>query len=399
MSSLRVAVVTESFLPTVNGVTTSVCRVLEHLRLRGHRAMVVAPGPAPAEHAGFPVVAVPSLSFRRFPVGLPGAALSGALDAFAPDVVHAASPFVLAAAGLVAARRRRVATIAVYQTDVAGFARFHGAAGASGAAGRWVARVHARADLTLAPSSAALADLRRLGVPRTALWGRGVDAEQFRPQRRSDPDAVRLRTRALLAPGRGPGEILVGYVGRLAPEKRVERLAALADLPGVRLLVVGDGPAARAVRAALPTATFTGALHGEQLAAAYGALDVFAHTGTQETFGQTVQEALASGLAVVAPAAGGPLDLIRPGSTGLLYPAEDDSGLAAAVAALAADPRLRRELGEAGRRAVEPRSWTALGEELLDHYRHAVMVASGGGQQSAPRALTSNSSHEALSAS
>ena len=367
---LRVALVTESFLPNLNGVTTSVCRILEQLRRRGDEAVVVCPAPAPSEYAGYRVVTVPAVNYRQFPVGLPTSTVQRTLERFAPDVVHAASPFVLGAAGLAAARRLGLPTVAVYQTDVAGYARRHHVALAARTAWRWLRRVHAAADLTLAPSSSALADLHAHGVTRTALWGRGVDAALFRPDRRPTPQVGALRAR--LAPN---GEVLVGYVGRLAPEKQVERLAVLAGLPGTRTVVVGDGPSRASVARALPRAVLLGRLEGDELADAYAALDLFVHTGTEETFGQTLQEAMATGLPVVAPAVGGPLDLVRPGVQGLLYAPDDDQSLRAAVERLAADPAWRARLGRAGRDGVLPRSWAALGDALIDHYR-AVIAAS-----------------------
>ncbi len=373
-SRLRVAVVTESVLPHLNGVTTRVCRLLEHRRLRGHDAVVVCPGPAPAEYAGFPVVAVPALSYRRFPVGLPvRLLLRRVLAAHRPDVVHLASPFVLGAAGLAEARRAGVPVVAVYQTDVARWTGRYGtgpaAATAAATAWRWIRRLHERADLTLAPSTSALADLATHGVPRTALWARGVDAERFTPARRGSAPVQELRRR--LSPS---GEVVVGYVGRLAPEKRVERLAVLAGLAGVRLAVVGDGPSRddveRVLRSAgMPPATLLGQLDGDALADAYAALDVFVHTGTEETFGQTLQEAMATGLPVVAPAAGGPLDIVVPGVTGLLYPPDDDAALRHAVATLARSPGLRARYGAIAREFMLPRSWDVLGDELLGHYR------------------------------
>src|SRR4051794_18077641 len=257
---LRVAVVTESFLPTGNGVTTSVCRTLEHLSRRGHDAVVICPGPAPESFAGARVIGVPSFSYRQFPVGLPSSKVMRTLSSFAPDIVHLASPFVLGAAGATAAGQLGLPTVAVFQTDVAGFARRHRAGLLHGAAWRWIRRIHEQADLTLAPSSAALAELRDRAVPRLALWQRGVDGERFTPRRRNSPAVDQLRAR--LAPN---GEVLVGYVGRLAAEKRVERLAALAGVPGVRLVVVGDGPQRRSLEKALTPsgAAFLGWLDGD----------------------------------------------------------------------------------------------------------------------------------------
>ncbi|MFI7585619.1 glycosyltransferase family 4 protein [Spongisporangium articulatum] len=366
---LRVAVVTESFLPTRNGVTTSVCRVLEHLRARGHDAVVVCPGPAPESYAGAPVVTVPAVRFRQFPVGLPTPALRRTLRSFAPDVVHLASPFVLGARGARAAARLELPAVAVFQTDVAGFAKTYHLGALSGLAWRWVRRIHATADLTLAPSTATLSALESHAVPRLRHWARGVDGDRFRPGRRVAPGVVAARK--AMAPH---GETIVGYIGRVAPEKRVERLAALADVPGVKLVVGGDGPARATVERALrrQDATFLGWLDGDRLADAYALLDVFVHTGTEETFGQTLQEAQASGLPVVAPGCGGPLDLVRPGVNGLLYEPEDDAGLAAAVATIAGDPLLRARMSLAARSGVEHRSWEALGDELIGHYRTAI---------------------------
>lgn len=358
--------VTESFLPSRNGVTTSVLRVLDHLAAGGHEALVVCPGPAPDRYAGFAVRGGFAVSYRGFPVGLPTARLTGVLEDFAPDVLHAASPFLLGAQAVTVAARLGVPSVAVFQTDVAGFARRHRLPLAPAAAWRWLRRVHAAADLTLAPSRQTVADLAAHGVPRVRLWARGVDAVGFHPRHRDHPVALGMRREA-------GDRLLVGYVGRLAPEKRVERLSAVARLAGVRVVVVGDGPSRGSVTRALTgtDAVLLGQLSGDELAAAYAALDVFVHTGTEETFGQTLQEAMASRVPVVAPAAGGPLDVVGDGVTGVLYPAEDDDALAQAVARLVAEPLTRARMGEAGRRAVLPRSWDARCAELLVHYAEA----------------------------
>lgn len=367
---MRVAVVAESFLPSVNGVSGSVCRMLEHLRRGGHEAMVICPAPAPDSFAGYAVHGATGFSYHQFAVGLPTPDLRPRLQAFAPDVVHVASPFVLGAAGIFAANRLGVPTVAVFQSDVAGFARTHGLRLAHRAAWSWIRRVHSAADITLAPSRPAIADLVAHGVPRVQRWGRGVDTALFDPAWRSDRGARALRS--ALAP---EGQRLIGYVGRLSPEKRVERLARLANIPGTRLVVVGDGPSASSVARALEgtDAVLLGHREGEDLARAYACLDVFVHTGTEDTFGQTVQEAMACALPVVAPASGGPLDLVEPGVTGLLHDI-DGHGLRAAVEQLVGDDAMRTRLGAAARDRVAGRSWQAIGDELLAHYE-AVIAA------------------------
>jgi phosphatidylinositol alpha 1,6-mannosyltransferase len=367
---MRIAVVTESFLPTVNGVTTSVCRVLDELAVARHEVIVVCPeAGAPASYAGFPVHQAPSVAYRQFPVGLPSPQVQRILSRFHPDVVHAASPFLLGAQGIAAANRLGVPSVAVYQTDVAGFARRNGLGMTSSLAWKFVRWVHDGADLTLVPSSAAEHDLRSAGIRRLARWGRGVDLERYHPNNRRDIAARALRER--LSPD---GELVVGYVGRIAAEKQVERLRALRGMRDVRVAIVGDGPARRVVQSALKgmPVSWLGRLSGTDLAAAYAAFDMFVHTGTEETFGQTVQEAHASGLPVIAPRAGGPIDLIEHGVDGLLVNPSDDSALASAVGMVAHDTPLRLRMGEAGRRAVLGRSWEVLSVELLKHYERAI---------------------------
>ncbi|WP_413797781.1 glycosyltransferase family 4 protein [Streptomyces iranensis] len=376
---MRVAIVTESFPPDINGVAHCTLQTADHLHRRGHHPLVIAPagppgGPPPAAAGGppesqgetdrshpYPVVRIPSLPLPGYPqvrVALPSRKLAAAITAHGSDVVHLASPFVLGARGMTAALRLRIPAVAVYQTDLGSYARTYLGAGEN-AAWRRIRAVHIAADRTLAPSTAAARDLDEHGVPRIRLWPRGVDTERFHPWRR-DPELRRS-----FAPG---GELIVGYIGRLAPEKNVELLAPLSQLPGVQVVVVGDGPSEPALRAAMPRARFLGRRTGDDLARVFASLDVFAHTGPQETFCQTVQEAQASGVPVIAPAAGGPLDLIDHGRTGLLVPPGDATGVTDAVSLLAADAKLRAVLGHAGREAVEGRTWEAIGDQLIDHY-------------------------------
>lgn len=378
---MRVAVVTESFLPTVNGVTNSVAKVLDHLRMRGHDALVLCPrAGSPREYAGFPVHELPAASYRQFPVGVPSPAVARELARFQPDIVHAASPFWLGAHTMLSARRIGVPSVAIFQTDIAGYT-VHNRLAATQHIARWVIRaVHAQADLTLLPSSVSTAELRSMGVTGPIeRWGRGVDTVRYHPRMRGEEAARRIRSK--IAPR---GETIVGYIGRLAPEKQVERLAALRGLQGISLLVVGDGPSRKSVRHALRgmPVHYTGALHGADLAAAYAAMDVFVHAGCEETFGQTIQEAHATGIPVVCARAGGPIDLVNDGDDGFLFSPgpSGDAELRAFVRVLAGDDRMRAAMGEAGRRKVVHRTWEAVCDDLLGHYRsvideHAARVA------------------------
>ncbi|WP_433570826.1 glycosyltransferase family 4 protein [Streptomyces sp. CA-251247] len=362
---MRVVIITESFPPDVNGVAHCALQTARHLAARGHDPLVIAPAVAGAdgsdESAPCPVVRVPSLPLPGYPqvrVALPSRKVAATIAAHRAELVHLASPFVLGVRGMAAAAKLGLPAVAVYQTDLAGYARTYVGAGEN-AAWRRIRTVHSAADRTLAPSTAALRDLEEHGVERVRLWPRGVDTARFRPELRDE------QLRRSLAPN---GELIVGYVGRLAPEKHVELLAGACATPGVRVVVVGDGPSEPSLRTALPGAVFLGRRTGADLARIFASLDVFAHTGPYETFCQTVQEAMASGVPVIAPAAGGPLDLVDHLRTGLLVQPRDGEAVRTAVATLAADPQLRAAYGRAGRAAVEGRTWTVIGDALLDHY-------------------------------
>jgi phosphatidylinositol alpha 1,6-mannosyltransferase len=291
------------------------------------------------------------------PLGVPRPRMVGVLRGFEPDVVHFASPALLGYGGLLAARHLEVPTVAVFQTDVAGFAESYGAGVLSRAAWAWTRHLHAKADRTLAPSTSAMENLAAHHVPRVHHWGRGVDVTGFVPSARSD---------ALRSAWSPTGKPVVGFVGRLAPEKHVERLAVLARRNDLQLVIVGDGIDRRKLESLMPSAVFTGALYGPELATAYASMDVFVHAGEHETFCQTVQEAMASGVPVIAPNAGGPRDLVTPMHTGLLLAVDEfEARLPGAVDHLLAE---RQRYSLAARRSVLSRTWPAVCAQLLGHY-------------------------------
>ncbi|ATD69742.1 MULTISPECIES: glycosyltransferase family 4 protein [Gordonia] len=369
---MRVAIVAESFLPQMNGVVNSVLRVVEHLESTGHEVVVIAPD-TPRRCSSAPRIVgrrtavhlVPSVRVPRvtsLPVGVPMPLLYRVLRDFGPDVVHLASPFVVGAAGAVAARALGVPVVAVFQTDVAGFAASYRLGAVEKAAWRYTRLLHEMCDLTLAPSSETMTALAVRGVPRLRKWGRGVDLDLFAPDRRDE---------ALRAQWRQDRDhaLVCGFVGRLAPEKHVERLAGLSGDPRVRLVIVGDGPERARLERLMPDAVFTGELRGDALARAYASFDVFVHAGEHETFCQTIQEAMASGLPVIAPAAGGPCDLVTPFRTGyLLEVARFEAALPAIVDSLH-DDAVRAAFGRAALQAVRSRTWPSVCAELVGHYR------------------------------
>lgn len=369
--SLRVAVVTESFLPQVNGVTNSVLRVLETLAAKGHDALVIAPdsAEAPTTYAGFRVKRVPSLAVKGLlPVGFPQRSMEPLIEGFNPDVIHLASPFFLGKYATRIAQRLSIPTLSIYQTDVAGFARHYGLSIAHSQLTNWVANIHKQTDRTLAPSSWSCEQLQSSGVDNVALWQRGVDSVKFNPDKRS----AELRN---LFTANDTSKIIVGYVGRLANEKRIEDLAPLHDRHDVQLVIVGDGPARQKLERVLPRARFVGYQSGEDLAAHYASFDIFVHTGKHETFCQSIQESLASGVPVIAPNSGGPLDLVQHGRSGFLLDTSKSSDLIAAFELLT-DARTRSLMGSTARESVTHRTWEKVNNQLIDHYRDLSAVAS-----------------------
>ncbi len=368
---LRVVVVTESFLPQVNGVTNSVLRVLEHLRAEGHQALVIAPESSGGitEYAGFRVKRVPSLEMKGLlPVGFPQKTIEPLIDGFNPDVIHLASPFFLGNYASRVAERLDIPTLSVYQTDIAGFARHYGLTVAHDSLKRWVAKIHKRTTRTLAPSNWSFEDLKSAGVPNVHLWPRGVDSQKFSPEKRD----INLRCELL---GARPDRKLIGYVGRLANEKRIDDLATLDERDDIQLVIVGEGPARSRLERVLKNARFVGYQSGEDLARYYASLDIFVHTGKHETFCQSVQEALASGIPVIAPNFGGPTDLVKHGWTGYLIDTANSYSLNHAVNQILqlAEPAL---MGARARDSVIERTWLSVNNQLISHYTDLIAVKS-----------------------
>ncbi|MHA3704634.1 glycosyltransferase [Jatrophihabitans sp. YIM 134969] len=384
---MRVVMCAETFTPAVNGVVNSVRHVARCLHAAGHEVTVVAPTgddiPVPGGH--IPVVTVPSVGvpgYRTLRIARPGVDLRRVLFDLEPDVVHLASPAILGQAGIDAARVIDRPVAAVFQTDLAAFIARHRAGvpvptfareGLRARTWRWLREIHAGADVTLAPSRATLEHLQRQHFPRLALWPRGVDSERFHPDHR---DAV---TRAGLLGGR---ELLVGVVARLAAEKRIDLLGATSRLPGVRVVVVGEGPLRAVLQRELPDAVFTGQLEGVELGRVVASLDVLAHPGADETFCQSVQESLAAGVPAVVAASGGPLDLVDDDRNGLLWRGDDPADLAALVGRLR-DATVRDRLAQAARPSVEHRTWEGVTAALVGHYERIVAHRSVAGHRAA----------------
>ncbi len=371
--TMKVALVAESFLPQSNGVTNSLLRVIDHLTARGDEAMVIAPeskgSQGPVRYGIASITRLPAMGwpgYRDVRVALSGVGkISRVLEDYEPDIVHLASPFTLGWTAVRAANELDLPCVAIYQTEIPSYADRYGMAWGEGILWNRVLNIHERADLTLAPSTYAMRQLDQLGVPRLRLWPRGVDAARFHPAKRSDS------LRKAWAPN---GEVIVGYVGRLAAEKRVEDLARLATVDGIRVVIVGEGPSHEKLKALLPDARFLGFLTGDDLAEAVASFDLFVHCGEVETFCQTIQEALASGVPIVAPRRGGPIDLVDHGETGFLYTPGQLDEMVRYVTALVEDTELRERFAAHSRVSVEGRTWSKVCDALMDYYAEAARI-------------------------
>jgi glycosyltransferase involved in cell wall biosynthesis len=373
---LRIAFFTETFLPATDGVVTRLCYTLEELARVGDDMLVVAPrypDGGPDLYAGARIYRVPGVPFPPYPRIKLSSAHPGVgriLRRFGPDLIHAVNPFILGPSGIFYARRLRVPLVASYHTNVAAYARYYNLRFLTSATRWWTRQLHDRAGINLCTSQATMDYLQKEGIKRVRLWPQGVDARRFHPARSSDAWREKLS-------GGHPSERLVLYVGRLAPEKGIERLKAiLREVPRTRLAIVGDGPARRALEHefAGTAAVFTGTLQGEDLAAAYASADAFLFPSTTDTLGLAMIEALASGLPIIAARSGASHEIVDEGKNGLLYEANSAPSLVATVRALFSDDGMREALARRARASAEERGWESATRALRGYYDQALGV-------------------------
>lgn len=371
---LRIAFVSETWLPSTDGVVTRLLATVRELRRRGHILGMVAPAPSDPVFEGMPVWTVPTVAApwvaggRAW--GLPMPRVAGYLRAFRPDLVHVVNPFLVGVAGVITARRHGWPLVASYHTNVAAYAAFYHMGFTRPAIWTLLRLLHNAADVNLATSDAVRADIEHHGIRRVSLWERAVDTEAFHPRFRHDAMRQRLS-------GRVPGAPIALYVGRLAPEKGLDRLSSLFDAGlALNLALVGDGPdRSRLEQLFAGTGTvFTGMLQGEDLARAYASADLFVFPSTTDTLGLVVLEALASGLAVVAADSLPSREMLEGTGAGRLFDPFDPAGLRSVAAALIAPEgaAVRRELGERARAEAERRNWQVATDRLLDSYGRAL---------------------------
>ena len=374
---MRIALLTEVFLPKIDGVVTRTTRHLDQLAELGHEVLVFAPGNPPERYAGFEIVPIPSRSLKVYPEvmhGMMGPRAFRRLREFDPDIVHAVNPIWTAGwSTLIAARRYPV--IASFHTDVPEYCMKLGIPWVKPIAEWGLRTFHGRAGLNLVTSGPMMEKAADYGIDNVRLWPKAVDTESFTPEART------RKMRNLLSDGH-PDDPLIIFVGRISAEKSVERCFPIVDevrkrVPNARLAFVGEGPLYDELRSNPPDwATFTGYLSGADLHAAYASGDVLLFPSTTETLGFAALEAFASGVPAVAANAGGLPFVVADGDTGVLVdPEAPDTAWADPIERILTQPELRERMSAAGRAEAERWTWRASTETVLGYYDEVIRSA------------------------
>ena len=316
----------------------------------------------------------PSIAFWAYPqLRMAAPSRRRALDTiehWRPTLIHSATEFGIGLGGLIGAQEARVPFVTSYHTHFSAYLRHYNLTALNAIAWPFLRWFHNNGRITWTPGSIVARELREHGFTNVRVWSRGVDGTTFNPSFRSRELRARL--------GAGDDTILVAYVGRLAPEKGIHvalegmrRVMERAE-GRVAFALAGDGPAEAQCRASAPPGTvFTGRIGGRDLSEFYASADVFVFPSITETFGNVVLEAMASGLALVAPDWGATTELATT-ETALQFPAHDPGALAACVERLVRDPALRQRLAGAALAVARERTWDAVFDQLVLDYRDAV---------------------------
>jgi glycosyltransferase involved in cell wall biosynthesis len=382
---MRVAIITENFLPKLDGVTRTLARLLERLQTGGHQALLLGPESGMERYAGAEIIGTaglplpfyPELKFNFFrPLFI------RRMNEFHPDIVHLVDPVVLGATGLAAARVLNLPVISSYHTNLAAYCGHFGFPIFTRPMWSYNRFIHNQCSLTFCPSPSTASILRKQGFERVRIWPRGVDTALFQPQRRSEA----LRAAWLSDRANPEDKAILLYAGRISWEKNLRLLTQAyraMDHTRCHLVIVGNGPALKEVQqelAELPV-TFTGYLTGEQLATAYASADIFAFPSTTETFGQVVLEAMASALPVIGVLSEGVRDLVQDGQSGFLLDItgldehEQARGYRIRLEHLVYNIVMRYTLGQTALVEAQQRSWASAMQSLFDGYQDVITAA------------------------
>ncbi|RUS14347.1 glycosyl transferase group 1 [Jimgerdemannia flammicorona] len=385
---MKIAIITENFLPKVDGVTRTLGRLLEHLEANGHEAMVLGPESGMETYAGAQLVGTAGIPFSPYPelkLNLWRPLFNRKLQEFQPDVLHFVDPVWLGATGIAASYIffNGVPTISSYHTNLAAYCGHFGWGFFTPFMWAWNRWCHSLCALTFCPSKSTSAMLRKQGFKNLRIWPRGVDISFFSPSCRS-PD---LRSQWLGGDPPDSKTILL-YVGRISFEKNlglVIQAYKRMDHSRCHLVIVGHGPAFEEIQdefaASNTPVTFTGYLQGCDLATAYASADIFAFPSFTETFGQVVLESMASGLPVVGLNAEGVCDLVTHERTGLLLEVggmereHQYEAYRSYLERMIEEPETRKRMGEEAVAGAQDHTWAEAMEKLVRGYREVVAKA------------------------
>lgn len=359
---LRIALVTETYPPEVNGVAITIGRMVEGLIRRGHHIHLIRPRQhrqdAPQKvhrfeetlAAGMPIPGYPELK-----TGLPAKGrLLRLWQEQRPDIVHVATEGPLGWSACSAARKLGIPVSTDFHTNFHNYTQHYGIGLLKSPIAAYLRHFHNRTDCTLVPTSSLQQELLREKYKDVKVVSRGVDAELFHPGKR----CTELR-RTWGATDDTPVAILVS---RLAPEKNLPVVIHAFDemrkaRPDAKLVMVGDGPARAALEKQHPHVIFAGMRTGEELATHYASGDIFLYSSLTETYGNVTVEAMASGLATIAYDYAAARQHIRHEVNGLLAPFDDTGAFVAQARGLVADTERIGRIRSAARRTVEALTW------------------------------------------
>jgi glycosyltransferase involved in cell wall biosynthesis len=369
---VKIAFFTETFLPKVDGIVTRLTKTIEFLTKNGDEVIVFCPEGCPASYKGATIVGVAAMPLPLYPelkLGLPGPAVSDKLEEFKPDLVHVVNPAVLGLGGIWLAKTNNIPLIASYHTHLPKYLEHYGMGMLEPLLWELLKAAHNQALLNLCTSTAMVNELEDKGIQRTALWQRGVDTENFRPELRSE----KMREK-LFGKYQNTDSLLI-YVGRLSAEKQIERIKPVLDnIPGACLALVGDGPYRGQLEKIFENTktNFIGYLSGEELASAYASGDIFLFPSSTETLGLVLLEAMAAGCPVIGANKGGIPDIINNGINGCLYnPDEKDNGersLIEATKKILADKNKKEAMRKEARKEAEQWDWNQATLQLQKYY-------------------------------
>lgn len=371
---MKVLFITDTFVPKIDGIVTTVSQTIKQLTKSGHEVMIFAPDGGFDEYEGARVVGMKGKPFRLYPdlkLSYPRASMRKVIQDFDPDVLHVVEPALLGIAGLYYAGGRTGGSLGLplvtsYHTDLPKYIR-HFKLGFMAPVVWSIMRVrHNRGTINLCTSHAMMTELAEHGIERLRLWPGGVDVDLFQPEKRSAEMRARLS-------GGHPDAPLLLYVGRVSAEKEIERLKPMLEsIPGARLAIVGDGPVHKELEEVFKgmPVYFAGFLRGEELAAAYASSDVMVMPSRTETLGLVVLEAMCSGVPVVGANAGGIPEMIRNGVDGFLF--DNEAEAITAIRRLLDAPQERKQVGELARASALEHGWRGATELLLEFYQEAI---------------------------